>query len=483
MRESILAVTFRPESVKLLRLTRMPGRIGISGLAEATPPPQAAPADQVALAANLVEAHGLGADRVILGIDAGVAVLRRLRFPFTAKSKIDLVLGPEFEPHLAGPLAETALAWVKTALEPAPATVALAAAHPLAPLLELTDALTQQGLPPAAACLDLAGLDAVAAALADTATAMVVSVTAGRADFVCRLNGEPLAWRSLPVSGDDPAGLASLLAREALLTLSPLAARPPEPLRLLLAGEAVTDSVATALADVAGAPPLPLSGLPGWPRLADGEPLPDAFAAAYGLALLAGAGPGTRNFLRGPLAPAIPKPVVRRGIAVAGGSLVVLVLSGLAGLIHTYGRLDAAIDKAQNETSALVEQAAPELASGLTLTQKLSVLRGRLAEQSASARERGSTGGGSALEVLAAIHNGLGQGGRVVVRRIAADDKRVTIDATADDYNTVEEVKRRLAAMPLFQDVEIRGAKNVPDKNQVEFQLDIGLTSDREAAS
>ena len=82
-----------------------------------------------------------------------------------------------------------------------------------------------------------------------------------------------------------------------------------------------------------------------------------------------------------------------------------------------------------------------------------------------------------------AIHAGLGPGGQVKARRVAADESRVTIDAVADDYTTVDAVKRRLAAMPVFSSVEIKGAKNVPDKKQVEFQLDLKLAGSRESGS
>ena len=123
----------------------------------------------------------------------------------------------------------------------------------------------------------------------------------------------------------------------------------------------------------------------------------------------------------------------------------------------------------------MVEKAAPDAGPGLTITQKLSVLRGRLAAQADAAKNRDETSG-TAIELLAAIHQALGPGGRTHVRRIALDDRRATIDATADDYNTVEEVKRRLSASNLFMEVEIKGAKNVPEKKQVEFQLDMRLS-------
>ena len=150
--------------------------------------------------------------------------------------------------------------------------------------------------------------------------------------------------------------------------------------------------------------------------------------------------------------------------------------------LTSYWRLDAAIAAAQAETGAIVAATAPELAPGLTLAQKLSVLRGRLAEQGASARDR-DLAKGSVLDMLAAIHQGLGLAGRVQARRVAADGKRVTIDAVADDYTTVDEIKRRLAAMPVFSAVEIKGAKNVPDKKQVEFQLDLKLAGSGEPSS
>jgi len=266
------------------------------------------------------------------------------------------------------------------------------------------------------------------------------------------------------------------------MTLSAIALRPATPLRLLLAGDALPDAASAAVSEALGAPAQPLAAQAAWPSLADGTPLPERFAAAYGLALLGAKGAGTQNFLRGALAPAIPAPVKRRGQLIAGGSLAVLILGSVLSLSATYWRLDAAISATQAKTAAIVEQAVPEAAPGLTLVQKLSVLRGRLAEQNESAKSR-NMATGTVIEVLAAIHQGLGAGSRVQVRRIATDDRRVTIDAAADDYNTVEEVKRRLAGMPLFSDVEIKGAKNVPDKKQVEFQLDMRLAGQGESAS
>lgn len=484
MRESILVISERSESLKLLRAERSGRRLAVTACVQGDLPPEAAAEDLAGLAAQLVAQHGLAADQVILGLDGGQAVLRRLRFPFTAASKIDLVLGPEFEPYLAGPLQESAFSWTATALSPAPAAVALAAAVLLAPLMERVAALTAAGLPPSAACLDLAGLDAVLAALAPTTdAALCVSVVDGRADFVCRLGEAPLAWRSLPVPVGDAAALDAFLAREAGLTLSALASQPPYTLALTLVGQAVSETAAQALEQGLGAPTTPLAKLPGWPAMPDAAPMPDAFAAAYGLALLAAKGSGTANFLRGELTPALSRSSLRRGILMAGGSVALLLVCAVTALVTSYWRLDAAIAKVQDETGAIVAKAAPELASGLTLSQKLSVLRGRLAEQTAAARERSGSATGTILEVLAAIHQGLGASEKVQARRVAADESRVTIDAVADDYTTVDAVKRRLAAMPVFSNVEIKGAKNVPDKKQVEFQLDLRLAGSREPTS
>ncbi len=480
MRESILVVACRPHCLRLLRLT---SRMQVTGAAAIDLPPEAGAEETAARAAVVVAEQGLAADRVILGVSAHLAVLRRLRFPFTGRAKIDLVLGPEFEPHLAQPLAETALAWVKTALEPPPAAVALAAAYPLPELTALVEAFAAKDLTPDAACLDVAGLDAAVPALAgENGAVLIVGVESLRVDFACRLDGKPAVWRALPFAAAEADPLAAFLGREAVLTLSALAARPDMPLRLVLAAEDLPPSARAALAEAVGIEPVTIDALPGWPTLPDGSPLPVAYAAAYGLARL-GASPGSLNFLRGSLAPGIPRSVLRRGLLVAGGSLAVLMMSAALSLGLAYHRLDAALATTQARTAALVEQAAPDAPPGLGLAQKLSILRGRLAERDAALRGRGPENVPSILEMLAVIHQGLGQGGRVRVRRIAADDRRVTIDATADDYNTVDEVKRRLAGSALFSDVEIRGAKNVPDKKQVEFQLDLGLAGAKEPSS
>ncbi len=474
MAPSVLSVVCRRDAVRLLRLSRTPGGTDIR-LGEAMPDANDAPADLARLAARTALGAGLGAERLILGLDGGEATLRRLRFPFTARSKIDLVLGPELEPHLPVPLAETAVSWIRTALEPSPAAVALVAATPLAPLTAMREALGETFSPaPAAACLDLAGLDAVLELFAPGGASLLLCLDGAQASCLCRLDGAPAIWRTFPAAPQGDPALSDILAREALLTLAAVAPSPPRDLQLFTAG--LTDaSVAAAVGRAVDATVRPVAADPRWPRLADGTALPDRFAAAYGLALLGAADPGTRNFLRGDLAPVIAPAVKRRGLLLAGTALGILLVCAVGRLWFAYHRLDAAIDAAGERTAAVVEKAAPDAGPGLTITQKLSVLRGRLAAQADAAKNRDETSG-TAIELLAAIHQALGPGGRTHVRRIALDDRRATIDATADDYNTVEEVKRRLSASNLFMEVEIKGAKNVPEKKQVEFQLDMRLS-------
>jgi general secretion pathway protein L len=275
----------------------------------------------------------------------------------------------------------------------------------------------------------------------------------------------------------DASRQSAFLAREAVLTLSALAGRPPVGLTLVLGGEACRPEAAAALEAALGVSATSLASLAGWPRLPSGEALPEAYAQAYGLAVLAAKGPGTANFLRGDLTPAVSRATLRRSVLMAGGSALVLAACALGAIVAAYWRLDDALGRARAETEAAAAAAAPDLAPGLTLTQKLSALRGRLTERAAARRDQGTGPAGGVLEILAAIHQGLGPGEAAKARRVSIDDTRATIDAVADDYTTVDAVKRRLAAMPVFAGVEIRGAKNNPEKKQVEFQLDLKLAA------
>jgi general secretion pathway protein L len=484
MRESLLVVARRPQSLTVLRVETGPGLPAPTGAATCPLPPDASAEDVAEAAAKLVREQGLGARHVALGLDAAEATLRRLPFPFTAPGKIDLVLGPEFEPFLTAPPAETALAWSATALAAPPEAVVLAAAVSRQAVVGQAAALAAVGLAPQAACLDLAGLDALLQALTPGCEAVLcVHIEAGRADFVCRLDDAPLAWRSLPLpEANDAAQQAALLAREAALTLSPLAGRPPVGLTLLLGGEAARPETAAALEAALGASATALSALPGWPRLPSGEALPEALALAFGLAVLAAKDPKTANFLRGELAPAASRATLRRALFLAGGSSLVLAACVVGAYCSILWRLDASLDRTRAETEAAIAAAAPELTPGLTLAQKLSALRGRLAERATARRDQGTGPAGGVLEILAAIHQGLGPDGAAKARRVALDESRATIDAVADDYTTVDAVKRRLAAMPVFAGVEIRGAKNNPEKKQVEFQLDLKLAAPGQGA-
>ncbi|BAH76343.1 hypothetical protein [Solidesulfovibrio magneticus] len=479
MRESLLVVARRPRSLAVLCVETGPGLPTPTGAATFPLPPDASAEDVAETAARLVQEHGLVARRVALGLDAAKATLRRLPFPFTAPGKIDLVLGPEFEPFLTAPPAETALAWAATALAAPPETVVLAAALSREALVAQTAALAALGLPPQAACLDLAGLDALLQALTPGSQAVLcVHVADGRADFVCRLDDAPLAWRSLPLpEAADAAQQATFLAREAVLTLSALASQPPVGLNLILGGKVDRPQAAAALEAALGVPATSLSALPGWPRLPTGEALPEALALAYGLAVLAAKDPKTANFLRGELAPAASRATLRRALLLAGGSALVLAVCAIGAYFSMLWRLDASLTRTRAETEAVIAAAAPDLAPSLTLPQKLSALRGRLAEHAATRRDQGTGPVGGVLEILAAIHQGLGPDGAAKARRVALDESRATIDAVADDYTTVDAVKRRLAAMAVFSGVEIRGAKNNPEKKQVEFQLDLKLAA------
>ncbi|HML52497.1 MAG TPA: hypothetical protein PKC79_00235 [Solidesulfovibrio magneticus] len=479
MRESLLVVARRPQSLTVLLVETGPGLPAPTVAASFPLPPDASATDVAETVTQLVREQTLDARRVALGLDAAEATLRRLAFPFTAPAKIDLVLGPEFEPFLTAPPAETALAWAATALAAPPETVVLAAAVSREALAAQAAALAAVGLPPQTACLDLAGLDALLQALMPGCEAVLcVHAEAGRADFVCRLDDAPLTWRSLLLPEAADAGQqAAFLAREAALTLSPLAGRPPVGLTLVLGGQAARPETAAALEAALGAPATALSALPGWPRLPTGEALPEALALAYGLALQAAKDPKTTNFLRGELAPALSRATLRRALLLAGGSALTLAVCAIGAYFSMLWRLDASLARTRAETETVIAAAAPNLAPGLTLTQKLSALRGRLAEGAAARRDQGTVPAGSVLEILAAIHQGLGPDGAAKARRVALDESRATIDAVADDYTTVDAVKRRLAAMEVFSGVEIRGAKNNPEKKQVEFQLDLKLAA------
>ena len=484
MRESLLVVAMRPQFLTVLCVETGPGLPAPTGVASFPLPPGASAEAVAETASRLVREQGLGTRRVVLGLDAAEATLRRLPFPFTAPGKIDLVLGPEFEPFLTAPPAETALAWTATALAAPPETVVLAAAVSREALVAQAAALAAVGLAPQAAGLDLAGLDALLQALTPGCEAVLcVHVGAGRADLVCRLDDAPLAWRSLPLPEAADAGQqATFLAREALLTLSPLAGRPPVGLTLILGGEAARPEAAAALEAALGVSATALSALSGWPSLPSGETLPETLTLAYGLAVLAAKDPKTANFLRGALAPAASRATLRRALLLAGGSALVLAACAIGAYFSMLWRLDASLTRTRAETEAVIAAAAPDLAPGLTLTQELSALRGRLADRATARRDQGTGPDGGILEILAAIHQGLGPGGAAKARRVALDETRATIDAVADDYTTVDAVKRRLAAMPVFAGVEIRGAKNNPEKKQVEFQLDLKLAATGEGA-
>lgn len=481
MRVTTLAIECHPHVVRLVRLSRRYGQVSLDGFAQAALPPDATPAALAGLARQLVADHSLAADRIVLGLSGAAAVLRRLRFPFSSRQKIAMVLGPAIEPHLTVPLDDTALAWTMTVLEAPPGTIVLAAAYPRAKLLEFVEAFRQHGLAPLAVGLDLAGLDAVAARLPGDGATLLVSLDRGSMRCICRFAGKAASWRSVPLPDfegpDRTAALASFLAREASLTLSPLAgqSRATSPHVVVSGLSLYPEAVATALAQATGVPLATLAQSKILPTTQEAGALPDAFAAAYGLALSGGQSLTTLNFLQGSLAPDIPKPVLRRGQILAAGAVLVLLVSLAASLSFAFHRRHETIAALQAKAAAILAEVVPNAPKSLTLAQKLSILRARVAEQTDAEAALRKGGHVRVLDILSAMDKALPRELPVQFRRIAVTDKHVAFDATADDFATVEEVKRRLTDAKVFPSVEIKGAKNVPDKKQVQFQMDLSL--------
>lgn len=483
MRVTTLAIECHPDAVRLVRLSRRYGQVSLDGFAQAALPPDADPAALAGLAKQLVADHGLSADRIVLGLSGAAAVVRRLRFPFSSRQKIAMVLGPAIEPHLTVPLDDIALAWTTTALEASPGTIVLAVAYPRAKLLEFVDAFRQQDLAPLAVGLDLVGLDAVAACLPGDGATLLISLDRGSMRCACRFAGKPAGWRSVPLPDfegpDRITALASFLGREASLTLSPLAgqSRAKSPHVVVSGLSLYPAAVAAALSHATGAPLTTLAQSKILPATQEASALPDAFTAAYGLALSGGQTLTTLNFLQGSLTPDIPKPVLRRGRILTAGAGLILLASLVVSLSLAFHRRHETITTLQATAAAILAEVVPNAPKTLTLAQKLSILRARVAEQTDAAAALRKGGHVRVLDILSTMDKAIPRELPVQFRRIAVTDKHVAFDATADDFTTVEEVKRRLTDAKVFSDVEIKGAKNVPDKKQVQFQMDLSLPS------
>ena len=271
--------------------------------------------------------------------------------------------------------------------------------------------------------------------------------------------------------------LASFLGREASLTLSPLAgqSKAKSPYVVVSGLSLYPPAVAAALAHATGVPLAPLAQSKILPATPEASALPDAFAAAYGLALSGGQSLHTLNFLQGSLTPDIPKPVLRRGLILTAGAGLILLASLVVSLSFAFHRRHETITALQATAATILAEVVPNAPKTLTLAQKLSILRARVAEQTDAAAALRKGGHVRVLDILSTMDKAIPRELPVQFRRIAVTDKHVAFDATADDFTTVEEVKRRLTDAKVFPDVEIKGAKNVPDKKQVQFQMDLSL--------
>ncbi len=477
----ILSVVAAPPRLSIMRLSRTPRGLVLEGFATQDVSEDAGPEQLAQAARDLAVRNGILHDAVCLGLDSSGAYLRHVHFPFSGKAKIAGVLGNELDAMLPQSAATLAATFAETALDPGPGRTVLAAAMERDTVQDMVQAFAGQGMEVTLAVPDIAGLDAVLAEVEEPSGSPWLALLPGadHVDVLCRMGRLPLYWRRIPAAPDQSG---DVLARE--LRLAALnAARGNTPpaftsVAVGIQGHDAPQELFQATQDALGvcqphALPLP-------PFFREHPELRDqasAMLAAYGVARMGLGLAAPVDLLR----PGAPLPTLtRRGrkemLLAVGGAALIFLVSLLGGAGIQQARKSSTLDDLRQRTTAILAETIPDAPANLSVDQKLSILRRAVNDAAQNAAEP-TAQPGALLPVLGALHRAVPAGMNIRVTRLAQDEAQIAIDATADDFNAVEELKRRISATRMFKGVDIRGVKSSPEKKGVEFRLEMTLAA------
>lgn len=533
----IAGIDLTGRELRLVVLDHTPLRTRLAGTARAALPPGAEPAAMGCAARDMLLAQGFGGARVVAGMGSRQAMIRRVVFPFASPGKIARVLRLELESLLPGPLAARAVSCVRVGEEASGKDAGaatsflslgrggrhafLAAAVPEDAVAGYREGL--KSLDPEALDLDLTGLWRMAAAvredpdaapgaapvgtgvrgllaglgLSRTGTASpgpLLALDAGedRALMASFAGGQVRLARHVPLPDAGAAGEAWFeeLFRQALLTLAAEAGFGPA--RVLVTGTQAGPELGARLE--AAFKVGPGAGLcrevvcPAHPGrlIFSGQEKSSAvgpdMAVACGLALRGATGGGMDFLDDDPSGTTLAREVLGLSGRPGHARRAVVLAAGAALAVAAYG-LDAHLDirfkkawlaRLDGELATLAAQASPGARKGLDPSQYVSVIKDRLRETEASwpARLRSGVGGGL-TQLLRTVSRAIPEGSPVVVGEFTVDGRRVRMTATADTYETVESVRKRLLDSGAFAGVEIKGATAKPGGSGVEFELEM----------
>lgn len=497
MAESIVGIDINGSGIRIVRLTATSRRVRLSGFAVAEAPVGADFKQLAALAKTLIDANGLGGDTYVVGLPAHLAFLRRFSFPFSSTNKINQVLAYEMEPQLPWPLQNVVVSYRKIARRQDGSQFVIAAALPKDTLTALLESFQEEGLPVAEVGLSVDCLDFLARETGESLPSRSIWLDIGgrQTQFMYLMDGMPACYRSLPWgcsevaagAGETPmvktfsqeggAALEHLVPEiiATVLAISPEAVRLPE--LIVVCGDAAGhDGLLTALRERFQSTVRQLRDFSGkrldLPAEIHGQL--DVLAMALGLALRKAAGSEALHFLHGEFAvKRVGNRRHRPRYVLAAAFVLAMVSLGLSIGIDLHVKatqLEALEAQARHRIASIV----PDVQSDLSLKQYGSIIKERIQRL----EEKKTLLGQKApetnfVETLRLLSSVISTKEKVVFRSLHFDASRVRVTAEADSFETIENIKKELVALKVFQEIQIKDIKAKPAAGGAEFNFEL----------
>lgn len=428
-------------------------------------PPGAGPEEIAAAAVERLGAWG-GVEYAAFGLDYSATVLRSFRFPFGGQRQIKAVLPHEFADNSPLHPQQYCLAQAAPVQDPDGKFTVTAAAADRADATVLARAFSDRGvilraLSPVWAALPFAWQNSGG----KDQDICFVDLDHTREAYVLLGGGTVRAALCLP-PGD--GGIDQLAGKIAFFVEQAGSVE-----RIVMAGnESMDDSRMRQLEDRLG---LPVEK-PGTPRNIDMSaigPSQERFALAAALAasLLVPRPETEINFLTGDLAPATSTPEwqnTAHKVCVAACFVLasLCVLEAVRGL-----RERDAIRPLQQELFRNYREALSDVAPNTSLAQMQRIMETRLREWRMGARVKAGTEGGTALDILTAVHQALMPDMQGVADAMTLSRDRFTLSGTVTDFKVADTIREKLAARSLFEEVRLKNVQR-GEQQRVRYEIE-----------
>lgn len=432
--------------------------------------------------------HNLQADTVLVTIPTELATQRMLALPFRDRKRLNQIVPFELESHVPFGLDDVVVDYQVLQRGRSGATVLAALVQKRDLELHLAT-LAEAGLDPKVVDFGpLCSLNLLATLGQDLPETFAFVEATAREAAVAFYRGKRLVGvRSLlPAPGPSenggtaPVMSAEALARELRWTLMVLNEGPVDAdLPCVLAGEPSEFLTETAqvVSETVGLRVIRLESMPlrGLPGVDNG--VAAGFARPLGLALREVA-PATAlglNFRRGEFTYHRGQVEMRRSLARVGTLAGVVLVLVMTNLFVSYqlqqARVYAIEEQIRNVFASTVPDTAIEGSAATHLQNEIDAMQKKLGLLANAA----PVGNLTAIDLLQAITTAVPAQVRIDTDDYTMDPDAVRIRGRTESFESVDALKKQLATLPYFRDIQVKDSKAASDGKGVEFRLILTL--------